>query len=433
MWRGVLPVFVIKATGALLWLALSFFLMRMLPPEMAGRALLTFATLGFATAILTTGPVQVLLKSGNAPARQALRFIALVTLLAVGSTLALLYAALPFLPGVALDFSAAFYTSLVASGCLTLLLAARARALGGSIGVAIPQSILPVAGGLSALWLGDAYALKQILAGLFAGQMIGTVWLIGVIFRAKRPVNQLKQLAGWRENLALFAGGQAFVWLQNLDLLAILLIGDPALFAPYLLARRCAGVVALLSDSMRFILAPRLARAYENGENHPLPKTGAIHAGIGAGLLLILVAALLPLWYFEVMTGGGVAILICLCLRQAAPIWFGFPNVRLAMSGHARRRAKILVAHLLGGLPFVIMAGHFGPVPLAVGILVSAGWLNRALRLAVLQLGGDRVADQTGLMAQKMKSSSVKSSRPSICPSMVSTRNRSAPKRIMAP
>lgn len=433
MGREVLPVFVIKATGALLWLMLSIFLMRMLAAEIAGRALLTFATLGFATAILTAGPVQVLLKSGNAPAQQVLRFIALVKLLAVGSTVVLLFAALAILPDVALAFSITFYTSLVASGCLTMLLAARARALGGSIGVAIPQSILPVAGALLALWLGDAYALNHILIGLFAGQMIGAVWLIGVIIRATRPVNQPKQLAGWRENLALFAGGQAFVWFQNLDLLAILLIGDPALFAPYLLARRCAGVVALLSESMRFILAPRLARASENGENHPLPKTGAIHAGLGAGLLLILGAALLPLWYFEVMTGGGVAILICLCLRQAAPIWFGFPNVRLAMSGHARRRAKILVAHLLAGLPLVIIASHFGPVTLAVAILVSAAWLNRALRLAVLQLGGAGVADQTGEMAQKMKSSSVKSSRPSICPSIVSTRKRSAPKRIMAP
>ena len=402
--RDILWALGLRIGGALAWLAYTWALARLLPPEALGTTLYALALAGLLGGLLVAGWAGQILREG-ARAMRDLDTPRLAVLLGQGLWQTLWHGALL---AVALTACAAVgalprltpawpIATLVGGTALALatlgVLANALRAQGGLIPALTAQgllrALLPLAAtlGFATLWPLSFTAIISLYFGSIC------LLLPDLLRRLPRP-RWRRVTSGEGQTLRSLWGAQAGGQiLAHLDVLVLGWMLSPVEAALYLVARRCAGLLALVFDGLRAALAPRLASSF------PEPRAfSALSARVNLGFLLIgaggagtLVLAgpfLLPL--FGSAFAPALPAFLWLVLGQTAPALFGATGMLMVMTDMERARARLAWALMPFGTLFLIWGAAGGITRLAMAAaglqlaLGAASAILLALRHGVL-------------------------------------------------
>jgi len=144
---------------------------------------------------------------------------------------------------------------------------------------------------------------------------------------------------------ALTTAHAGWMLLSHLDVIVLAVLASPTQAALYLVARRLAGLLALLFDALRSALAPALSIAYHRREGFgglaARTNLGFFLIGGGAATALVVLGPLaLPLFGPEFTSAA--ALLIWLTLGHAAPALFGATGMLMTMTDMERPRAVLI-------------------------------------------------------------------------------------------
>ncbi|MEL7213488.1 MAG: hypothetical protein AAGK92_12555 [Pseudomonadota bacterium] len=353
MSRLILTATLLRGIGAVAWLAYTWLLAQLLPGDELGTMLTVLALSGLLAGLLTAGWAQLVLRDGarvwatpQAGLLTSLLARAFTGLALRGFTLAVALGALlgtaqiATLPQDAITLCLTIALPIILA--LLGLAAAARRAQGALVPALLSQSILRAALPLAACAIYAQFAPLTLATALWiyaAGILLclPLAWPLSVPPLPYRPD---------RVSLNALTTAQAgWMLLSHLDVIILTVIASPMQAALYLVARRLAGLLALLFDALRSALAPALSRAYHQrlGFGGLAARTNLGFFLIGGGAatgLAVLGPLCLPLFGAEFTAASGI--LIWLTLGQAAPALFGATGMLMTMTDMERPRALII-------------------------------------------------------------------------------------------
>ncbi|WP_224826114.1 lipopolysaccharide biosynthesis protein [Cognatishimia sp. MH4019] len=353
MSRLILTATALRGAGALAWLAYTWLLARLLPSDQLGTMLTILALSGLLAGLLTAGWAQLLLREGSrlwataqAGALTSLMARAFTALALRGFALALLLGAvfgttqiatLPQSP-ITLCLSIALPLLLALLG----LLASARRAQGALVPALLSQGLLRAALPLASCALYAQFAPLTLAIALCI-YAAGVLLCLPLAWPLSAPPLPCRPD---RTSLRALTTAQAgWMLLGHLDVIVLTLMASPTQAALYLVARRLAGLLALLFDALRSALAPALSRAYHQrigfGGLAARTNLGFFLIGGGAATGLVVLGPLaLPL--FGAHFAAAASVLIWLTLGQAAPALFGATGMLMTMTDMERPRAVLI-------------------------------------------------------------------------------------------
>lgn len=351
--RLIVTATLLRGTGALAWLAYTWLLSQLLPTDQLGVMLTILSLAGLLAGLLTAGWAQLVLRDGarlwttaQAGAMTDLLIRAVKGLAWRGFALALLMGAvlgttqIGSLPGDPLTLSLSIATPLLMA--LLALLATARRAQGGLVPALFSQSVLRALIPIAACLIYSQFEPLTLSVALW-------IYLVGVLLCIPFAWPQSPPALPYptdRASLAALTSSQAgWMLLSHLDVLVLAVVATPTQAALYLVARRVAGLLALLFDALRSALAPALSVAYQrqDGFGGLAARTNLGFFLIGGGAatgLAVLGPLALPLFGPEFKAAAGL--LIWLTLGQAAPALFGATGMLMTMTDMERPRAVLI-------------------------------------------------------------------------------------------
>ena len=349
----ILTATVLRGAGALTWLAYTWLLAQVLPPDQLGSMLTILALAGLLSGLLTSGWAQLILRDGarlwataQPGAMTTLLAHAFTGLALRGFALALLLGALlgttqiATLPRAPVTLCLAVATPLLMA--LLGLLASARRAQGALVPALFSQTVLRAMLPLAACALYTQFAQLTLSTSLWI-YTTGVLLCLPLAWPQSAPPEAYKLD---RASLNALTTAQAgWMLLRHLDVIILTLVASPSQAALYLVARRLAGLLALLFDALRSALAPTLSVAYyrRDGFGGLAARTNLGFFLIGGGAatgLAVLGPLALPL--FGDTFQAATSLLIWLTLGQAAPALFGATGMLMSMTDMERPRAILI-------------------------------------------------------------------------------------------
>ena len=365
----------LRTAGAAAWLAYTWVLAQLLPPDQLGIALYALALAGLLAGLLVAGWAGHILREGaralevfDQPRFRALLGQGLWVVLWRGGLLALglsALAALGALPRLtpAWPLAALVGATCLASALLACLVSA-ARAQGHLARAMAAQGVLraglPLAATLGLAWYGGL-TLPWVISLYLGSICLLLPWLAWRLPRPKRQRSTEDERASLR---ALWGAQAGSLLLGHLDVVMLGWLLSPIEAALYLVARRLAGLLALLFDALRSALAPRLAVAFTQPKVFAAlaarVNLGFLLIGAGAGGVLVLAGPfVLPLFGAGFET--ALPAFLWLVLGQAAPALFGATGMLMVMSNMEAERARLVWA-LMPAAALLLFWGAAGGV-----------------------------------------------------------------------
>jgi O-antigen/teichoic acid export membrane protein len=393
MTRAISMALGLRVAGTLGWLAFGVLLARTLPVAEAGLVFFVtgvvlvlgpLAAAGYDLAVLRFASVG--LGHGETGAVRALRGEATVVCLAVSGLVAVGLLTGWALGGVSpvtgrLDLVVLTALSVAATGLMAIqrdLLRAAGRLGPALVGQSLYRTLLPLAAcaGLAAAGLLTAEAaLGCCLGALGAAIVQQSVALRGLGLSPLRP----RRLAHARVALAVWPGDAALLVLQRGAGIALGLTAGLEAAALYLVAERVAQPALFLTDAVRTVLAPDLARAAIPADRHrALRRASLLFAATGAcGILAVIALGGLVIGLHGPPYGAALPVLLILLVGQASWAVFGPCALVLNLHGEEAARSRIAVLCALGfGLALTVCTN---PVEAAAAAAVACWLMNAAL------------------------------------------------------
>ncbi|MEL6510446.1 MAG: hypothetical protein AAFQ32_11675 [Pseudomonadota bacterium] len=351
--RLILIATTLRGAGAVLWLGYTWLLAQLLPAAQLGTMLTVLSLAGLLAGLLTAGWAQLILRDGARLWRTE-RAGALTTLIARAFTsLALRGFACALLIGVVLGTTqnptlphdALTLCMMIAIPLLTALLGmltAARRAQGALVAALTSQTVLRAAIPLAGCAVYAQIAPLTLTAALWI-YAAGIVLCLPLAWPLSAP--PLPYRPNRAALRALTSAQVGWMVLSHLDVIVLSLLATPTQAALYLVARRLAGLLALLFEALRSALAPAVSRAY-----HAQAGFGGLAARTNLGFFLIgsggatglAMLGPLSLPLFGTDFSGAAGILIWLTLGQAAPALFGATGMLMTMTDMERHRALLI-------------------------------------------------------------------------------------------
>lgn len=353
MSRLIITATLLRGAGAAVWLLYTWALARLLPVDALGTMLTILSLAGLLSGLLTAGWAQLVLRDGarlwasdQRGAMTTLMARAFTGLALRGFCLALglgvLVGVVPIatLPQDPITLCLGIATPLLMA--LLGVLGSARRAQGALVAALSSQTLLRAALPLCATLIYAQIADLTLAIALWI-YAVGVVLCLPVAWPKTAPAEPYRVDRTALRALSLSQAG--WMLLSHLDVIILTLLASPTQAALYLVARRLAGLLALLFDALRSALAPALSVAYHRGEGFgglaARTNLGFFLIGGGAATGLAVLGPLaLPLFGPQFQAAGGV--LIWLTLGQSAPALFGATGMLMTMTDMERPRAVLL-------------------------------------------------------------------------------------------
>lgn|GEM_PF-2607228 len=388
MGRALTLSVALKATGALVWLALIWMLGRILPVDDFGLVLYSFSLIALVGGIASGGWVQTTLRvgarywdNGEISRFRHLIFVGLIfTLINAALLVGVGALVLPHFPN---RFSIGAYGHFIAAAifafALVLLgsasLRAQCRLALPLIGLGIFRPVAVAAAVLAILVFWTFPNPRDILL-IYAAVL---VVLALVFLRPPGPQQNAQHgfefrcfISDVRLSRRMWTGALGWTVFQHLDVIVIGIVLTPVDAAIYLVAARIAAIVGLVMDGLRTALAPRMSIAFAAGTDQFFAVAVATNKVflISGALLIAAMVFVGPVLIGVLLTEQpvGVRVFFWLLVAQATVPVFGATGLIMSMTNQERARLKIIWALLPLALPLVWFAAQNGPAALAAAI-----------------------------------------------------------------